>query len=99
MITLHIENTIEDYAAWKGAFDRYERARQDHHVLAYRISRPADDPHRVFIDLDFDTRADATGFIGLLEKIWQTPQSHQVSASHAPPELRELLEQHQPARI
>jgi hypothetical protein len=93
MITLHIENTIEDYDAWKAAFDRYDRARRDHHVLAYRISRPVDDTTKVHIDLDFDTRDDAAGFVQVLEKIWQTPLSAAVSSAHAVPELRTLDEQ------
>ncbi|TDD60528.1 hypothetical protein E1263_10510 [Kribbella antibiotica] len=94
MITLHIENTIDDYATWKAAFDRYERARRDHNVLAHRITRPADDTTtKVFIDLDFATRTDAAAFGRLLEKIWQTPLSHAASAAHAVPELREVLEE------
>ena len=94
MITLHIANTIDDYDTWKSAFDRYERARRDHHVLAYRISRPVDDPGTVYIDLDFDAADDARAFIGLLEKIWQTPLSGAVSSAHAAPELR-TLDEHQ----
>ncbi|TCC17414.1 hypothetical protein [Kribbella speibonae] len=93
MITLHIENTIADYDAWKAAFDRYDRARRDHHVLAYRISRPVDDPARVFIDLDFDTHDDAAAFVQILEKIWQTPLSAAVSSAHTAPELRTVAEQ------
>jgi hypothetical protein len=98
MITLHIENTIDDYATWKAAFDRYDRARRDHNVLAYRITRPAGagpaaEGTKVFIDLDFAARTDAAGFVQLLEKIWQTPLSHAASADHAVPELREVLEE------
>lgn len=92
MITLHIENTIADYDAWKAAFDRYDRARRDHHVRAYRISRPVDDPATVHVDLDFDTREDAAAFVQVLEKIWQTPLSAAVSTTHAAPELRTLEE-------
>ena len=94
MITLHIENTIDDYDVWKAAFDRYDRARRGHHVRAYRVSRPVDDPGTVHIDLDFDTRDDATAFAGVLEKIWQTPLSASVSSAHSTPELR-TLEEHQ----
>jgi hypothetical protein len=94
MITLHLENTIDDYDAWKAAFDRYDRARRDHHVRAYRVSRPVDDPTKVLIDLDFDAREDATAFVGVLEKIWQTPLSATVSSAHTAPELR-TLEEHQ----
>jgi hypothetical protein len=92
MITLHIENTIHDYDAWKSAFDRYDRARRDHHVLGYRISRPTDDPTTVHIDLDFATAADATAFTHVLAKIWQTPLSGSVSPAHTTPELRILEE-------
>lgn len=92
MITLHIENTIADYDAWKAAFDRYDRARRDHHVRAYRVSRPVDDPTQVLIDLDFDTRDDAAAFVRVLEKIWQTPLSATVSSAHTTPELRTLEE-------
>ena len=93
MITLHIENTIDDYDAWKAAFDRYDRARRDHHVRAYRVSRPVADPTKVLIDLDFDTREHAAAFTGVLEKIWQTPLSASVSSAHTTPELRTLEEQ------
>jgi hypothetical protein len=93
MITLHIENTIDDYTTWKAAFDRYDRARRDHNVLGYRITRPADDTGKVFIDLDFDARTDAAAFTQVLEKIWQTPRSHAVSADHVVPEVREVLEE------
>jgi hypothetical protein len=93
MITVHVETKIDDYDVWRNAFDRYDRARREHHVLAYRISRPTDDPGVVFVDLDFENRADATGFTQLLEKIWQTPLSQSVSPGHSAPELRELLEQ------
>ncbi|WP_350274118.1 hypothetical protein [Kribbella sp. HUAS MG21] len=98
MITLHIENTIHDYDAWKAAFDRYDRARRDHHVLGHRVSRPVDDPTTVYIDLDFGSREYATAFIQVLEKIWQTPLSAAVSSAHAVPQLRTLDEQ-QPAAV
>jgi hypothetical protein len=61
-------------------------------VLAYRISRPVDDPTTVHIDLDFDAREDATAFVQVLEKIWQSPLSAAVSSAHAAPELRTLDE-------
>lgn len=93
MITLHLENKIDDYGAWKAAFDKYARARQDHHVLAYRISQPAEDEHTVSIDLDFATRSDATGFAELMEKVWQTPLARNVSVSHAVPQFHELRKQ------
>lgn len=94
MFTLHVQNEIASFSAWKDAFDRYDRARRDHRVLAYRITQPADDENVVYIELDFDTREDATGFVAVLEKVWQTPLSHDVSTSHTAPELREIRVQH-----
>ncbi|MEU0092434.1 hypothetical protein [Kribbella sp. NPDC006257] len=93
MITVHVVNQISDYDAWKQAFDRYDGARRDHHVLAYRISQPADDDHAVYVDLDFQSRHDADEFVHLLERIWRTPLSRAVATGHPDPELRELREQ------
>ncbi|MBM7787228.1 hypothetical protein [Tenggerimyces flavus] len=95
MFTLHIQNEIASFSAWTNAFDRYDKARRDHGVLAYRITQPVDDEHLVYIELDFATREDATGFVALLERIWQTPLSQGVSATHTAPELREVRVQQQ----
>jgi hypothetical protein len=93
MPLLHIENAVEDYDAWKTAFDKFERLRTDNGVLSYRISRPAGDPHRVYVDLEFTTHDEASAFIPVLEKIWQTPQARAVSSSHSAPEIRDVDEQ------
>ena len=53
--TLHIENTVRDYATWKPVVDKFDRFRADNGVRSYRLSRSVDDGNRVFIDLDFDS--------------------------------------------
>lgn len=93
MPTLHIQNTVSDYQAWKAAFDKFDRFRADNGVMGYRISRPAGDPTQVYVDLDFTTEEEATAFVAVLAKIWQTPQSQAVSTSHSAPEVREVVEQ------
>ena len=39
MTTVHIENTVQDFDAWKTNFDKYERFRAEHGVQSYRVSR------------------------------------------------------------
>lgn len=92
MITLRIENTVHDYDTWKLAFDRYDRARRDHGVLGYRVTRAADDPRRVGVDLDFATLDAAQTFRGVLERIWATPQSQRALAGHMEPTTLEVVE-------
>ena len=89
--TLHIENTVRDYASWQKVFDKFERFRADNGVRSYRICRKADDPNQVMIDLEFATTAEAEAFVPMLERIWSTPQSHDQLVAHATPELHELL--------
>ncbi|WP_033294535.1 hypothetical protein [Amycolatopsis jejuensis] len=93
MHTLHIGNKVEDYELWKAAFDKFDRVRRDGGVLAYRITRPAEDPSRIDVDLDFTTRDEARGFIEVLAKIWRTPQSQAVLADHGTPQVHDVLEQ------
>ena len=93
MITLHIENQVHDYDAWKRAFDRFDRARTDQGVRGYRVSRDVDDPSRVTVDLDFDTHDEAVAFRGFLETVWATPQSRRELAGHSRPRLLDLAEQ------
>jgi hypothetical protein len=92
MSTLHIENTVDDYDAWKAAFDRFDRVRRDNGVLAYRITRAADDPRQVYVDLEFAGRDEARAFVAVLARIWRTPQSQAVLADHRAPEVRDVAE-------
>ncbi|WP_154402812.1 hypothetical protein [Nocardioides speluncae] len=93
MTTLHIENTVHDYDEWKAVFDKFERFRTDHGVRSYRVSRLADDPQRVNVDLDFATADAAVEFRGELEKIRRTPQSQAQLIAQAAPQLFEVVEQ------
>lgn len=91
MTTLHIENTVTDFEAWKKVFDKFERFRADQGVRSYRLSRRADNGNEVVVDLDFDTAQEATAFRGALEQIWRTPQSQQHLVEHSTPVVYEVV--------
>jgi hypothetical protein len=93
MPTLHIENTVHDFDAWKAVFDKFERFRAEKGMRGYRMSRLVEDPRQVVIDLDFDSVEAATDFRGALEQIWSTPQSWTQLAAHVAPRLYEVVEQ------
>ena len=54
MTTLHIEHPITDFEIWSTAFHQFADARQAAGVRAHSVKRPVDDPHYVFVDLEFD---------------------------------------------
>ena len=70
MHTLKIEHAIRDFETWKAAFERDPIGRKQAGVRRYRVFRPADDPHYVIIDLDFDHPAQAQAFLGKLQQVW-----------------------------
>ena len=70
MPTLQIEHGVRDYDAWKAAFDNDPVGREAGGVRHYRIARPADDPTYVIVDLEFDTREEATAFHEKLRALW-----------------------------
>lgn len=90
--TLHIENSVHDYAAWRGAFDKFDRFRRDGGVRHLRLTRPVDEPATVIVDLDFDTIDEAEAFRDKLAKVWATPQSREQLAEHATAVVRHLMD-------
>ena len=74
MPTLHIEHAITDFDVWVAAFSSFDQARRTAGVRDARVHQPLDDPKFVVVDLDFDTRDEATAFLGFLEAVvWQNP--------------------------
>ena len=92
MTTLHIENTVRDYDAWKGAFDKFDRARRDRGVRSYRISRvPAgrrQGPRRPRVR----QRHPGRGVRASSSWVWRTPQSQGHLIEHTEPVVLEVLE-------
>jgi hypothetical protein len=76
MNTLHIEHPVTDFDMWRAAFGRFAGIRRDAGVRAERISRPADDPRYVVVDLDFDTVDAAHAFLQFLTTtVWAVQEN------------------------
>ena len=86
MPTLRIEHAISDFATWQGAFGRFAKRRKEGGVLDERVMQLADDPHYVFIDLEFATVDEAQRFGQFLEtQVWANPaQSPALEGSPCP---------------
>jgi hypothetical protein len=73
MPSLHIDHAISDLSTWLAAFNRFHEARTNAGVTSVRVRQPADDDHYIYIDLDFDTVAEAAAFKEFLEaKVWSS---------------------------
>jgi ribosomal protein L35AE/L33A len=70
MPTLQIEHGVQDYDAWKAAFDSDPVGRAAGGVRSYRVMRPSDDPNHVVVDLEFDTIGEAEAFREKLRALW-----------------------------
>lgn len=74
MPTLHIDHAISDLTVWRGAFDPLQDVRRQAGVLHEQVRQPVGDPHRIVVDLEFDTVANAEAFLEfLVNHIWATP--------------------------
>ena len=74
MPTLHIDHAITDLTVWRGAFDPLRELRRQAGVLHELVRQPVGDPHRVVVDLEFDTVEHAEAFLELLvSTVWATP--------------------------
>src|SRR6516162_7320907 len=87
MITVHIENTVQDFDTWKANFDKYERFRAEQGVQSYRVSRSVTEPNEVLIDLEFCDQTAAQAFLPQLEKIMNSPQAQAQLVRHSVPLL------------
>lgn len=70
MAILHVEHAISDFDVWKRAFDSDPVQREQSGVRRYWVSRPADDPNYIMLDLEFDTPSEAESFRAALEGLW-----------------------------
>ena len=76
MLTLRIEHPITDFATWSAAFNRFADARRQAGVISHRVQRPVDAENCVLIDLDFETREAAEGFLNFLTTtVWARPEN------------------------
>ena len=75
MATLHVEQTVSDFNAFKQMFDTDPADRKGSGVTEYRLSRAADDPNHVLIDMELDSIEDAQALLRKLKVVWQSPQA------------------------
>lgn len=70
MVIVRIAHPVNDFAAWKVAFDRDPIGRQRGGVRRYRIVRAVDEPGAVSVDLEFDDLPTAERFRDGLVQLW-----------------------------
>jgi quinol monooxygenase YgiN len=97
MTTVHIENTVQDFDAWRANFDKYERFRAEQGVQSYRVSRSLTDPGEVLIDLEFCDEAAAQAFLPKLEHILRSPQAQTQMVGHSVPRLYAVVAERIPS--
>jgi hypothetical protein len=93
MAILQIEHGVRDFEAWKTAFDGDPVGREAGGVRRYTIYRPADDENRVVVDLEFDSRDEATAFGEKLRELWSA-RSADLGLEDASARVLETVETH-----
>ena len=93
MVTLHIENQVHDYDAWKAVFDKFDRERRNRGMRSYRIVRNTEDPNQVLIDMEFDSTTRAEEFREFLRVVRTTPQSQAQLVDQRPAAIFEVAEE------
>jgi quinol monooxygenase YgiN len=97
MTTVHIENTVRDFGAWKANFDKHERFRAEQGVQSYRVSRSVTEPNEVLIDLEFRDQTAARAFLPKLEQIMNSPQARTQLVRHSVPRLYAVVTERVPS--
>jgi hypothetical protein len=97
MTTVHIENTVHDFDAWKANFDKYERFRAEQGVQSYRVSRSVNDPNEVLVDLEFCDNTAAQAFLPKLDQIMNSPQARTQLTRHSVPRLYAVVAERVPS--
>jgi quinol monooxygenase YgiN len=97
MTTVHIENNVQDFDAWKANFDKYERFRAEQGVQSYRVSRSLTDPNEVVIDLEFRDETAAQAFLPRLRQIMSSPQGQTQLVRHTDPRLYAIVTERVPS--
>ena len=97
MTTVHIQNTVGDFDAWKANFDKYERFRAEQDVQSYRVSRSVTEPNEVLIDLEFCDETAAQAFLPKLEQIMNSPQARTQLMRHSVPRLYAVVTERVPS--
>jgi len=92
VFTLRVEHPVNDFGAWKAAFDSDPGRRERSGVLNYRVLRPVDDALFVCIDLDFETREAAESFVKIMEPVWRRVEGSVITGPRV--RMFDCVEQH-----
>jgi len=92
MATLHVEQTVSDFDAFKRMFDTDPADRKGSGVTGYRMSRAADDPNHVLIDMELDSVESAQALLGKLKEVWKSPQASALLTEAPQATVTEVVE-------
>lgn len=71
MTSLHIEHRVNDLQPWLETFSSFDDVRAKGGVTAVQVRHAAEDANQVAVDLEFDSREQATRFLTYLEtEVW-----------------------------
>jgi quinol monooxygenase YgiN len=62
-VTLVVHHRVRDFGSWKPVFDEHEAVRRQHGEIEHRLFQMVGDPESVVIHNDFESEADARGFM------------------------------------
>jgi len=93
MATLRIDLEVKDYDLWRTAFGKDAGGRGRHGAQRHRIFQNAGDEHRVSVDVDFPSLAEAEQFLTVLrEQVWPSPENAPAKIGTPSARLIELVE-------
>ena len=64
MIRMFVRHDVEDFGAWKHAYDEFDEERNAMGVRGDGVYRSLENPNNVTIRHDFDSEADGQAFVG-----------------------------------
>jgi hypothetical protein len=73
MALLRIQHSVQNFEAWKRAFDNDPVDRRASGVRRYHVYRATADPNFVMIDLEVDSAVDAERLLEKLKRLWSGP--------------------------
>jgi hypothetical protein len=93
MATLRIDLEVKDYDLWRTAFGKDAGGRGRHGARRHRIFQGAGDEHRVSLDIDFSTVAEAERFLTVLrDQVWPSPDKSPAKIGAPSARIIELVE-------
>ncbi len=93
MATLRIDLEVRDYDMWRTAFGKDAGGRWRHGARRHRIFRVTGDDHRVSLDIDFPTVAEAERFLTVLrDEVWPSPERAPAKVGAPSARIVEMVE-------